>query len=462
MESADQKHQGTCQDTERSPNLTSSRLPDEVLLEIFDSYRQSCWQSIDQYDYEWRKKYGWFNLAHVCGRWRAVMFASSFRLDLNIIVGPRKPGHIKTILSGHLPILIDYSYRYRPRDIITGSAIWRMHAALGHRDRVREITFEGFDLIFGNFIKATSYHFPALESLHLWFPRGHEPEIPATFLRGPDQSDLRLRRLTLHDGSLASVSGLLLSATALTVLTLSLTPTNAAVFDPSQGSFLLACLRGMQCLRSLDLSTELDPRDLPSQDSTPKDIVPLLKLTRFHYYGPTTFLNSFMSGLSAPSLQDARLVLDSKSPLFYLSRVIDDVREEFRTPSTKLAMAEELTLNHFPSSNITNWDDLFSFPEFLRQFRSVRVLRLNPFMREVGLCLQQDDGEAILPVLEEIELSILRLTNYSDEEYQRRVAEALAAFEPCERAGRLVKVYHCEQTQMRYRNARGGQWIYEL
>jgi hypothetical protein len=407
------------------------------------------------------------------------MFASSFRLDLNIIVGPRKPGHIKTILSGHLPILIDYSYRYRPRDIITGSAIWRMHAALGHRDRVREITFEGFDLIFGNFIKATSYHFPALESLHLWFPRGHEPEIPATFLRGPDQSDLRLRRLTLHDGSLASVSGLLLSATALTVLTLSLTPTNAAVFDPSQGSFLLACLRGMQCLRSLDLSTELDPRDLPSQDSTPKDIVPLLKLTRFHYYGPTTFLNSFMSGLSAPSLQDARLVLDSKSPLFYLSRVIDDVREEFRsvsvsfdmdhfflvssthlgeidhvdrfkkpsfrfnvncshystnsinsTPSTKLAMAEELTLNHFPSSNITNWDDLFSFPEFLRQFRSVRVLRLNPFMREVGLCLQQDDGEAILPVLEEIELSISHLTRCSNEEYQRRAAEWLAVFEP--------------------------------
>ena len=69
----------------------------------------------------------------------------------------------------------------------------------------------------------------------------------------------------------------------------------------------------------------------------------------------------------------------------------------------------------------------------------------------VGLYLQQDDGEAILSVLEEIELSMLRLTGYSDEEYQRLVAEALAAFEPFvsarERAGRVVKVCHCEQTQ---------------
>jgi hypothetical protein len=57
--------QGTCQDTERSPNLTSlttNRLPDEVLLEEFDSYRQS----IVIFDRPWRREYAWFNLAHVC------------------------------------------------------------------------------------------------------------------------------------------------------------------------------------------------------------------------------------------------------------------------------------------------------------------------------------------------------------------------------------------------------------
>jgi hypothetical protein len=434
----------------------------------------------------------WLDLAHVCRRWRAVMFASSSRLDLTITVGPQKPGHIKTILSSPLPISIDYRCWFVE---ITGSALWRMRAALRHRDRVREIFFEGRGVSFGNFIRATNYDFPTLESLSLRSPHGHEPDIPATFLRGPDQSDLRLRRLTLFRASLASVSGLLLAATALTDLTLDVC-SYAAVFDSSQGSFLLACLQGMQCLRSIVLTTPNDPRDSQSQHSNPKDIVPLSKLTRFHYSGSTIFLNNFMSRLSAPSLQDASFVHCIRFPLLYLSRVIDDVTEEFRsvsvtfgienfrisssthsgkidyfkpsfrfnvncfpdsiksinsTPSKKLAMAEELALI-FPSSNITQWERVFSLREFLRQFHNVRVLRVNPFVREVGLYLQQDDGdgETTLPVLEEIELSISHLAGYSDEEYQRRAAEALAAFDSFvsvrERAGRPVKVFLCEQT----------------
>jgi F-box-like len=468
---------------EQSPNLTINRLPDDVLLEIFDSYRQST----DQYDHQWRKKYAWFNLAHVCRRWHAVMFASSSRLDLNIVLGPVNPNHIKTILSGHLPIIIDYLF-WSGSGEATGSALWRLRAALGHRDRVREISFAARGVAFRKFIRAANHHFPALESLVLRFPLDLECDIPATFLRGPDQSDLRLRRLGLSgDGSLTTfASGLLLSATALTDLTLGIT-TNATVFDPLQALSLLAYLKGMQCLRSLDLTTLYDSRDILSQPPpTPKDIVTLSKLTRFHYSGPSTFLNKFMSGLSAPSLQDARFELCTSSPLFYLSRVIEEVREEFRsvsvafdgmghfdilssthsgkidhskpsfrfnvnhapysigsinsTPSTKFAAVEELAIN-FPSWNIMNltrWKQIFSLRDFLRQFRSVRVLRVNPFgpfMQEVGLHLQEnDDGEVILPVLEQVELS--------DEEYQRRAAEAMTAFQPCERAGRVVKVSH--------------------
>jgi hypothetical protein len=40
-----------------------------------------------------------------------------------------------------------------------------------------------------------------------------------------------------------------------------------------------------------------------------------------------------MSGLSDPSLQDARFVLCIRFPLLYLPRVIDYVTEEFRTVS---------------------------------------------------------------------------------------------------------------------------------
>jgi hypothetical protein len=400
-------------------------------------------------------------------------------------MGPQKPGNIKTILSSHLPIIIDYTLLYGRRDV-TGSVIWRMHAALRHRDRVREISLLGrYGDIFRKFIKATDYHFPALESLVLCFPHPHrhKPDIPATFLRGPDRSDLPLRHLGLYGGSLAYVSGLLLSATALTDLTLNLTTPNATDFDPSQGSSLLAYLQGMQCLRNLVLTTPFDPLDFQSeyQNSVPKDTtVPMLELTRLHYYGLTTFLNNLMFGLSAPSLQDAYFGLCT-IPLLYLSRVVDDVREDFQsvsvafdmpnfyllssshsgeidhfepgpsfrlnvncspytinlmnstgTPSTKLALAEELTLN-FPSSNMAGWMNVFSMRDFLRQFRSVRVLRVNPFVREIGLYLRQDDdGEAIFPVLEQVEISISHLKRYSsDEEYE------------------------LQQTKMQFRNGRG-------
>jgi F-box-like len=481
-----------------------NRLPDEVLLEIFDFYRQSR-TTIKLYDLEWRMQYAWFNLAHVCRRWRAAMFASTSRLDLNIFVGPKTPGHIETTLSSHVPILVNFSRMF---GTVTDSDIWRMRAALGHRDRVREISFGGYGALFKNFIEATNYHFPALESLVFSFPRfppGYphdEPDIPATFLRGPDRSDLPLRRLAWYGGTLASVSGLLMSATALTDLTFA-TRNDGADLDPgpSQGYFLLACLKGAHCLRNLDLTILYGKfrDDFESEHSTPKDIAPLLNLTRFYYSGPIPFLNNLMSGLSAPSLQDAHFRLWTESPLLFFPRVIDDSSEEFRsvsvafnldyfqllsstylgeidhfkpgpsfkfkvkcspysfnsinsTPSTKLAMAEELTLN-FSSSKMIIWEDVF-FREFLRQFRSVRVLRVNPCVREVGLYLKQDDGEAILPVLEQVELSISRSKGCSDEEYQGCAAEALAAFEPCERAGRLVKVYHCEQTETQSRNGR--------
>jgi hypothetical protein len=88
---------------------------------------------------------------------------------------------------------------------------------------------------------------------------------------------------------------------------------------------------------------------------------------------------------------------------------------------------------------------------FLRQFRSVKVLRVDPLVPEVALALQQDNGESFLPLLEEIVLSappISRSTIGPDEEYQHRAAAELAAFKPFvsarERAGRPVYVFHRE------------------
>lgn len=68
-------------DTEHSPSSTINHLPGEVVLEIFDSYRQD----VDPYNHQWRGKHVWVILAHVCRKWRAVVFASASRLDLGVI-----------------------------------------------------------------------------------------------------------------------------------------------------------------------------------------------------------------------------------------------------------------------------------------------------------------------------------------------------------------------------------------
>jgi hypothetical protein len=251
-----------------------NHLPDEVLLEIFDSHRQGIGYFYYQ---QWKIKYGWFNLTHVCRKWRAVMLASSFRLDLGIAVRyeDSERGRIKTILSSPWPIFIRFGCMARK---ITGSALWSLRTAVEHRDRVREITFGGARAWFDEFFKATQFPFPVLESLHLQFAVD-QPKVPDTFLRGPDLTYLQLRRLEVDYATLASISGFLSSATALTDLVLEIDTT----YGTSPEISLLACLQGMPCLRSLNLFTSWNAPESPPQPSTPKSIVPLSKLTSFRY-----------------------------------------------------------------------------------------------------------------------------------------------------------------------------------
>jgi hypothetical protein len=291
-----------------------------VLLDTFNSYRRG----INPYDKGWKKKHAWIRLTDVGRKWRGVVFASTSRLNLGITVGPTKPGHIKTILSSTLPIFIDY--KYVNKDF--GSALWRMRAALKHRDRGREISLEGIvefeDKFFGEFFKATQCTFPVLESLSLCFGNNYQPNLPNTFLRGPDLSNPHLRHLKLERATLASISGFLLSATALTDLILQV----GAAFSPSTETSLLACLQGMPCLCSLDLSLA---HKSPSQPPTPKDIVPLSKLTYFHFVGSSVDLEALAAGLSAPSLRDVNFKFRDEiwPPIVHLPRFNDEIEKSY-------------------------------------------------------------------------------------------------------------------------------------
>jgi hypothetical protein len=452
--------------------LTIHHLPDEVLLEIFDSYRQG----FDSYHHQWRWKIVWVNLAHVCRKWRAVVFASSSRLDLGITVGNAKPRHIKTILSGPLSIFFFYRSVYGP---LAGSALWRMRAALKHHDRVREIDFRGCRPAYDQIFKETNCAFPVLESLNLIFD--YEQELPDTFLGGPDLSYLPLRRLKLGRVSLACISGFLLSVTALTDLSLEID----TAFSPSPQKSLLACLKGMHFLRRLDLSISSES---PSQLSTPKDIAPLSKLTWFRYRGNIEFLDSLVAGLSAPSLLDVDIDFNVEPPVAHLSRFIDEIEEHYfaihvafrgwgyrlslltqleyinhskphftlgavptvppismigmcRPLSARLTTVEELRVT-FNMEYVWVMEDSFPWRTFLQQFPRLKAIRTegsNDY--HIARTLLQDheepDGDpTFLPALEEVELSKDSLSTRESD---------LAAFGPFvsarQQAGCPVKVF---------------------
>ena len=492
--------QSASQDTESPPNswpnLTINHLPDEILLVIFDLYRQG----VDSYDHQWREKYVWFNLTHVCRRWHAVVFASSSRLDLSITVGPIKPEHIETILSSPLPILIDYKCMYQD---MTSSALWRMRTSLEQRARVRGISFEGSIGQFNELFIATNCNFPILESLVLRCEYHKELDLPDTFLGGPDLSNLHLRCLKLERVSLTSVSRFLLFTSSITDLSLRI----ETAFGTSPETPLLPCLQGMPCLSRLELSIS---HRSPSPQFAPNDIVPLSKLACFHYAGHSVFLDAIVAGISAPSLRDFTMTFIDRIllPLANLTRFIAETAEHHRgvhvtfheeifrlslltqsnfihrTPisiqsriprwspeailrmsgslSTKLTTVEELCVT-FAFAEMST-EDYILWRQFYKLFPSVKVLHWDGANYDcIAYTLLQDHEEpndvpALFPALEEIEIG--------DGDYwtsQTRSESQLACFQPFisarERAGHPVKVFfrsEAVQTQM------DSLWVFRI
>lgn len=297
-----------------SPKLTINHLPDELLIEIFDSYRHSN----NVQSHQWCHQSEWFKFIHVCKRWRAVMFASASRLDLRLVLNRKKGGHMDTM--SHLPSLpidIDYSSRrFDPRtkkdvDNMTMS----MAAALIRPDRIRQITLEGPIEDLRILFRATEGPLPALESLKIRHESGLygvDVEISDTFLEGPN---LQLRTLSLHNITLPSISRLLSSVSALTSLDLEF------CIGDGQAISQLPHLQDVPSLRHLGLKVVSRTSHTTQPTKTQKRFI-LPKLTSFRYEGHSSFLNTLVAGFTAPSLRDVDIKL----------RYTDDINPPHSSP----------------------------------------------------------------------------------------------------------------------------------
>jgi hypothetical protein len=178
-----------------------AKLPDEILLEIFDLYRRS-FEHQPNYERDWNNKNGWFKLAHVCHNWRCIVLTSSTRLQLRLFFTDRTPTRA-AVLSGlpPLPIIVAYHDVSVPWTVGRLGSENRLISALRYPDRVCKIAMKITYSNRNTITKALDCAFPSLEALELHntgVPGFSFPPTP-TFLMTTAKS---LRRLKIPGASL--------------------------------------------------------------------------------------------------------------------------------------------------------------------------------------------------------------------------------------------------------------------
>ena len=137
----------------------NAKLPEVVLLEIFDAYRQEI-ELHPRYEKIWNSRDGWFKLAHVCQNWRHVVLSSPSRLHTYLLFTehrPLKEGMVRRL--PRFPILVDYS----------GGWTTKMNENLArgvmrHRRRFQGIALQGCP---AGLLQVLTRPFPELKSLKI-------------------------------------------------------------------------------------------------------------------------------------------------------------------------------------------------------------------------------------------------------------------------------------------------------
>ena len=477
-----------------SPSTKIHCLPNEVLLEIFDSFRQT-FQREHRYEKIWNSSKGWFKLAHVCREWRQVVVTSPSRLHVRLLITVFRSGRSNAIRRlPPLPIVIDHKRGWVGRErSFTVKLQQRLISGLAYPDRVCAIAFdlpgETWDPK-PKVLAAVSQTFPALERLELYCPRTFGP-TPPPFLTGQAP---HLRHLTFL-GGVTDFYRILPYTASLVDLTFGL-----RIFTHSPlETQLLAHLRGMSSLRCLEVQMSMldcPPKAAPDE----REEVLLPTLTSFSFRGSLAVLDALIPGLAAPSLRELRISFPDIRCTFprahgHLTSFIRNAGRQFfsaqfgTSKDGILKDAANMVLSTHPHSiddlpfriivsglrSIPLMGDLFSeslatvedaflassfdikgllisqpFEDpvqsytFFTLFRGAKILRVSPeIAQEIGDIFRNEDLPLnILPSLEEIELTSPCTRIQIDENQVASVPELFKPFvDTRQRAGSHVKVH---------------------
>ena len=341
-------------------------LPDDVLLEIFNFYVD---EDIDgDFDsFKERRRQEWITLAHVCRRWRSVVFQSPHRLNLRLFCTLETPARDIVDIWPPLPLIIQDCYgRISHRNGTSGSN--NVVAALELNDRVYQIRLLNLSSSELEYLTdaVANKPFPELTDLYLGMFQGDfQGDAPGTIL--PDSflggSAPRLRSLVLLRVPFPGLPKLLLSATYLINLDLSFIPRSGYIPPEAMASSLSA----LTSLEFLCLNFR-HPRPRPTlggrRQPPPLARSILPSLTEIRFKGSSEYLEEILARVDAPRLNE----LD----IYFFNQIIFDTPQLFQLISRRPTLrAPENGHIEFSSGAIT-----FRFPSQTPEYTALRVVIL--------------------------------------------------------------------------------------
>ena len=293
-------------------------LSDDVILDVFDFYVDEDMGE----EFKPQRIEGWITLAHVCRRWRSVVFQSPLRLNLRLLCTPKTRVTDTLDIWPPLPLVIrdvDDTSDNEP------SQVDNIIAALECNDRVCQINLGDYGRFTSSELKhvtnSAAMHKPFPELIHLWLAMDNYesmPILPDSFLGGTAP---RLRSLYLRRVPFPAFQKVLLSATHLVKLDLSY----SAHIPPEAMATSLSTLTSLESLR-LHFLYEPSRPALESRRSPPLTRSILPNLTKIQFHGVSEYLEVILARIDAPRLDELfimffnHIILDTPQLFQFVSR----------------------------------------------------------------------------------------------------------------------------------------------
>ena len=395
---------------------------------------------------EWVHARWWYNLAHVCQRWRNVILGSASYLGVSLVCTNGTPVADMLAHSPPLPLVIDYT------ELISAEDVEEAVLALKQRDRVLRVRFYMPVTNLQKLIATMDEEYPILEYLiiaPLYEDTSTVLILPET-LQAP-----HLRHLILVGFALPIGSRLLTTSVGLVTLGL-------CMKDPSTYFHPNALLRWLSFMPQLETLAIYFFFPVPNREIerqlTRTPIITLPNLCLLWFSGVSAYLEALVHRFTTPRLEKLqidffnqltfsvpRLVqfmnttenlrFDTAKFLFDYERVhvevyppgeakmkaafiinvhcwhldwqVSSVAQIFNLLGHLFSAVEHLTFEHkvhIWSSEEHNEVDRTEWRKLLRPFRNVKTLYIgNGLVEQLSRCLDLEDGELPLELLPELQ-----------------------------------------------------------